>query len=153
MWQWATGYMTTPSGTYYWAQAIGPQELANPAVTADAWDTWDLDSAPNIDWLGGSVPQRRGPLTPGWHIGPLQRRGTMILNGGRHNGPGPILYADGSVRCDATKPVNLPDLGFDPPVDYAGVRAYTWDDWSQDYGTMWHLFPRPEPPANPHAGG
>jgi len=141
MWQWATGYMSTPSGTYY-AQAIHPRELTNPAVTAEAWDTWDLDSAPNIDWLGGSGPQRRGPLTPGWHLGPLQGGGTAILNGGRHKGPGPILYADGHVACDATKPVNLPELGFDP-VAYAGIRAYTWDDWSEAYGTMWHLFPRP----------
>ncbi|KKL89776.1 hypothetical protein LCGC14_1911280, partial [marine sediment metagenome] len=90
MWQWATGYMSTPSGTRY-SQAIHPQELAAPGVTAEAWDTWDLDSAPNIDWLGGSAPQRRGAMTPGWHIGPLQRGGTAILNGSRHNGPGPIL--------------------------------------------------------------
>jgi len=36
--------------------------------------------------------------------------------------------------------VDFPALGFDP-TDYAGIRAYTWGDWDDAFGTMWHMFP------------
>jgi prepilin-type N-terminal cleavage/methylation domain-containing protein/prepilin-type processing-associated H-X9-DG protein len=140
-WQWNDGYMTDPNGDDWYTQAISPKEVPTPALTAEAWDSWDLDSFPNVDWYSGML--KTGNFTPGWHSGPSHEGGAAVMNGSRHDGPCPILYADGSVRADATMPIE------DAPVDMTGtwlegVRGYTWGDWNAQWGTLHHVLIRRE---------
>ena len=139
MWQWIVPYLYLRDGNGYYIQAISPEEVFQPSTIAEAWDGWDLDSAPNIPWL--TETQRRGPLTPGWHAGVVWFETRAALNAARHKGSPNILYADGHVASDATEPINTDQLS----ADYAGLQASTWSSYNiKMFGNADHLIPRCE---------
>ncbi len=137
--QWIDHRASLPRRTGY-TQAINPGELEDPASTAEAWDSWDIDSAPMLksQW-GNKLVSIDLTLTPGWHAGVYQSGGRGILNGGRHEGSPSILYADGHVEADAEK------VGqFSSGSPLAGLKAITWDEWDTTFGNMHRLIPRRE---------
>jgi hypothetical protein len=143
MYYWNTGWMKMPDGEDWYTQAISPKEVPTPAMTVEAWDTNDLETLPGVDWWSSECNDF-GKISPGWHSGPVHVGGAAVLNGSRHDGPPPVLYADGSVRVDATAP--LEDV-IDLESSYlagTGIRAYTWGDWSDEWGTLHHFFIRRE---------
>ncbi|KKM16440.1 hypothetical protein LCGC14_1685800 [marine sediment metagenome] len=129
-------------GNFYITQAAHPREIQNPGQCAEAWDSFDVDSTPYVQFSSWSVEN----LAPGWHVGPQSEHasGWALLNGGRHlNGPN-ILYADHSVRSDANRQLDKSDL---PNWAYGSMndcKLVSWDDYEAVWGTMGHIVPRKE---------
>jgi prepilin-type processing-associated H-X9-DG protein/prepilin-type N-terminal cleavage/methylation domain-containing protein len=137
-WQWIGHQAHLVRRTGY-TQAVHPDEVADLASKAEAWDTWDLDSAPKLASAWGNRNMTISlRLTPGWHAGIYHSGGKAFLNGGRHEGSPNILYADGHVAADAEKPIT----GLSG--DYEGLKAVTWDQWDNTFGNMNRLVPRCE---------
>ena len=109
--------------TGFWAT----EEVADPSFVAEGWDSWDL-------------PEDTAAGTPGWHVGPSiwNDQGYFLLNNSRHpNGPN-ILYADGHVASDATTPIG------DFVPGWSSLRAVTWSDYHEKFGTLRHMMPKAE---------
>ena len=133
-----------PSVPFYSAQAVRPSELWATGEVAEAWDSPDIETAPNVDfnwpvWLMEN-------LQPGWHAGPYNRstNGLALLNGSRHPGSPNILYADGSVHADARRKVDPSELGPCPAGSWAGLQVNTWEDYDPAFGTLIHVVPKRE---------
>ena len=130
----------------YGAQAINPDEISRPSICAEAWDSWDIGTAPNFAFTPGAYPGER--LAPGWHGGPMSEgtNGWAILNSARHKGSPNILYADGHVASDANRVIEDTDLGSCPDGSWADIRACSWDEEHIRFGwgTMWHITPTEE---------
>jgi prepilin-type processing-associated H-X9-DG protein len=130
-------------GSAYGTQAISPEEVYSPGDCAEAWDSWDLDTAPNV-----AIDQSYDVecLVPGWHVGPMSAgaNGRALLNAARHRGGPNILYADGHVASDARKKIDTDrDLGRCPAGEWEGLKAVTWDEYRVNtWGTMWHIVPQ-----------
>ena len=128
--------------TAYAAQAVHPREVPNPAICAEAWDSPDFET---LDW----TQPRRWPvecLMPGMFFGP-QTRGTngwALLNGARHPRSPNVLYVDGSVRADVTRPVVASQLGACPSGNWNGLNVNSWPDWNDTFGTVHHVIPDPK---------
>jgi len=123
--QWIMGRVNLRNDQHYYIQAISPDELSQASQIAQAWDSWDLESTPNIPWM--TEKQTRHAVTPGMHAGPFELGTKALFNGFRHKSCPNILYADGHVASDA-------NLQIDPVKDgivdwnpiYAGLQAYTY---------------------------
>ncbi|MHC4717623.1 MAG: hypothetical protein ACYS5V_11685, partial [Planctomycetota bacterium] len=137
-WQWVGHHASLPRGRRGYTQAIRPDELEDTAMKAEAWDSWDLESAPEVDWWGQKNTWS-GPLTPGWHAGVASAGGRALLNAFRHDGSPNILYADGHVAADAERPITAAD-GLRSELD--GLRANTWEDWDSTFGNFGRLVPQ-----------
>ena len=146
------------SAGYCIAQAILPQEIDRTAIVAEAWDSFDFESIPNLNVPYGAWAIEN--MVPGWHVGPQSSytNGWAILNGARHpRGPN-ILYADGHVRPDADKELTESDLS-GGGLPYGGTdgqhsawyrcRLRSWSDYDQTFGTMHHIVPVPRIIASP----
>ena len=150
MWQWIEAAVTLPNGTEVWTQAVNPDELSQPSNIAEAWDSWDLDSAPNIAWETEYYPAPQtcghdGEWVPGWHAGTAMVLGRAILNGARHKGSPNILYADGHVAADANRPIDPEgDKLVEHNAAYAGIKAYTWNTYNPFFGNLAHIVPNCE---------
>ena len=150
MWQWIEGAVTMPNGIQVWTQAINPDELSQASDIAEAWDSWDLDSAPNVAWETEYYPAPQtcghdGEWTPGWHAGTAMVRGRVLLNGARHNGSPNILYADGHVSADANRPIDPEgDKIVEHNAAYAGINARTWSNYNMLFGNLSHIVPHCE---------
>lgn len=144
--RWIDFLIVLPGGSTYAAQAVRPQEIDDMAHVAEAWDSCDFETAPNVDRDRPAVQN----LLPGWHVGPQSRgtNGWAMLNGARHPVSPNILYAEGSVRADATKELTPADLGGPgscPAGTWDGIKANSWWDWEgppDGFGTMHHIVPR-----------
>jgi len=129
--------------TWYIAQAIKPEEIAKPSHVAEAWDSMDYETMPELTWPNGSW-SREG-LLPGWHVGPQSQgmNGWAALNGARHPGSPNILYADGHVAADAKKELKRTDVGTMPNGgSWNGMKLNSWDDFIPTWGTMHHIVPQ-----------
>ena len=144
MWQWIIPDLYLRDGEHYYTQAINPGELSQPSHIAEAWDSWDLDSTPNIRWL--TEIQQRNHMTPGWHGGVVWFATKGILNGARHKSSPNILYADGHVASDANLQIDPVKDGFvDWDPAYAGLKAYTWSNYdTRMFGNADKLIPNCE---------
>ena len=104
---WIDWQIRPVNGQPHMAQAAHRSQIQNLAQVAEAWDGFDLDSHPNMvysDWNAEN-------FVPGRHVGPAnQSNGWAVLNAARHEGSPNILYADGSVRADATRPLKPSDF-------------------------------------------
>lgn len=125
----------TGNGMVLGAQATRPDEVYSGANVADAWDSWDIGAAPAVD--PGDTDMCHNNVIPGWHVGPFnyQTDGIAALNAQRHITSPNVLYVDGHVAADASKPLNTPSLG-------AGAKAVSWTDTDQNFGTMQHIVPQ-----------
>jgi len=139
-------YLMYPPGTYadgLWlaAQAVSPAEVANPALVAEAWDSCDLETAPNAVFGPNWVMEN---LQAGWHVGPYNRatNGWALLNAVRHDGSPNILYADGSVVADATRRIDPTELEACPDGNWKGLNVVSWPDYKEDWGTLHHILPQ-----------
>ena len=132
-------------GSAYGTQAINPEEIHTPADCAEAWDSWDLDTAPNVAFDASWEVEC---VLPGWHVGPMSRgtRGWALLNADRHQDGPNILYADGHVASDARRRINpSTELGACPAGSWEGLKAVSWNDYRMHtWGTMWHIVPQQE---------
>jgi len=128
------------NGTGYCAQAVSPSEVANPSMTAEAWDSWDIESTPGIPWATRYCPGY-GAFTPGWHGSVANRNLHAMFNGSRHKGPPNILYADGSIQSDATRRVDPAAEGLGN--EFRGMSAYTYGHGydGEQFGNMDRLLP------------
>lgn len=139
--QWIDFPIVAPGGTYV-SQATHPQDIDEPSACAEAWDGFDPDSTPNVVFGGWDVEN----LAPGWHVGPQCRHtgGWAFLNGGRHPHSPNVLYADGSVRADATRRLAPSDVASWPGTrgSLAGMKVNSWGDFDGTFGTMHHIAPR-----------
>ena len=145
-------WLRLPEGIYV-AQAVRSSEVENPANCAEAWDSFDPDTImdmarppgdPKLLKLGTNYLMEH--WIPGGHWGPAttDASGWAVLNGRRHKGSPNILYADGSVREDATRLLMPSDL---PQWQYSGLdRAWlvSWPDKDPFWGSMKHIVPRAE---------
>ena len=132
-------------GTGYATQAASPEEVKTTGICAEAWDSWDLGTAPNVDIQSSWAVEC---VVPGWHVGPMSAgtRGWALLNGARHvSGPN-ILYADGHVASDARRKIDpSKDLDACPAGSWEGLQAVSWSDYRMmTWGTMWHIIPQME---------
>ena len=132
LYQWVMPWVRI-DGNWYCTQAVHPMELADPSSIAEAWDSWDLESTPNIPWLGQWTSY--GAYTPGWHGGvPRETIGGVanraLFNGARH------------VASDALLPVNPIAEGM--PGEFLGMKAFTWDRYDPTFGNLPRLVPRCE---------
>ncbi len=136
---WIINLPTGPYGT----QAINPEEIYLPQSIAEAWDSCDPETVPRANIAGAWDMEC---VVPGWHVGPMSRgtNGWALLNGARHPAGPNILYADGHVAADATRPLRVTDLGACPSGSWDGLQAVSWSDYVEDFGTMWHICPRRE---------
>lgn len=147
---WVDYWLDLPGQSYY-CQAVHPSEIDNPSIVAEAWDSYDLDSVDrNATWANLPVGYSRENAMPGCPVGPQAQmtNGWACLPRDRHkigNGSPNILYADGSVRSDATKRLTLNDVGSGnwpsnkTPYEPAFI---SWDDYDAKYGTMHHIIPK-----------
>jgi len=138
-------YFLYPPGTWCICQAVHPDELHQPAKTAEAWDSFDFETLPNFSVAQGVWDVEN--LIPGWHVGPQSKYGNgyALLNGARHPESPNILYADGHVSANATKELTASDLG-NPPAScgtFQDCLLNSWDDWDDDFGTMHYIVPDP----------
>ncbi|GAG46183.1 unnamed protein product, partial [marine sediment metagenome] len=62
----------------------------------------------------------------------------------RHPSSSNILYADGSVRADATRVVTESDLDPCPSGTWEGLNVTSWADWDNTFGTLHHIIPVPK---------
>jgi prepilin-type processing-associated H-X9-DG protein len=132
-----------PNGNTYYAQAATPDEVDNPRIVAQAWDSFDLNSFQD--------PQYSGALenyAPGWHVGPASyhSKGQAVLNAARHDSGPNILYVDGHVAADAGKELAPGDMD---AGSWTGIKAVTWGDHDAIYGTMQHIVPQIDPTTPP----
>ena len=142
--RWLNWIVTLPDGNAYGTQAVNPEEVRDPQSVAEAWDSPDLETGPNL------VHSNAGPgwaienLMPGSDAGPLMdgTNGWAVLSATRHPGGPNILYADGHLASDATREIRPTDLGNCPSGSWNGMRAVSWDDYRETYGTIWHILPR-----------
>ena len=141
-----------PDGTAHAAQATHPQGIHDAEHVAQAWDCPDPETAPDVDKNSESVQA----LLPGAHWGPHSQgsNGYAVLNGSRHPNSPNVLYANGSVRADATQ--RLDPAGWTCPAGtWKGLRANSWPDWTDEWidprgklppipaiGTLHHIIPR-----------
>ena len=144
--RWMDWYLHLVDGNIYAAQAVNPEEVHDLSNCAEAWDSWDLGTAPNASFESSYDVEC---LLPGWHVGPMSAgtRGWALLNADRHKGGGPnILYADGHVASDARQRIDpSTDLGPCPAGTWDGLKAVSWDDYRMmTWGTMWHIVPQLE---------
>lgn len=139
---WINWILEMVDGTSYGTQAIRPEEIHNPAVCAEGWDSWDLGTAPNV---GIQTSYSVECLVPGWHVGPMSTgtKGWALLNGTRHDSGANILYADGHVLADARRKIDpSKDLADCPAGSWEDLQATSWDDYMDTWGTMWHIIPQ-----------
>jgi len=138
------GYDPTELYTGYVAQAVRPDEITNTARVAEAWDSCDIQTTPNVrmEWPYWYMEN----LLVGGHSGPYNRgtRGWALLNAARHAGSPNILYADGHVAADATRALAPEDLGPCPSGSWEGMNVTSWPDYDDDFGTLHHIAPRLE---------
>jgi prepilin-type processing-associated H-X9-DG protein len=108
-------------------QSIRPAEVDRPADIAEAWDSWDVRSLPNMSWgTVLAVPAGLARWTPGWSAQmPTISNSRAAFNGYRHGGPCNILYADGHVSADADEQV-VPSVEWAGNTVMAGAKVYTW---------------------------
>ena len=144
--KWIWWVVRLPDGNGYGTQAINIDEVDDTSQVAEAWDSNDLDTTPNV-WRTGAYSVEN--LLPGCHWGPQTEHanGWAMLNGGRHPGSPNILYADGSVRADATKPLAISDLGSCPSGTWRAMKVNSWAERSAtldgtDIGTLHHIIPQ-----------
>ncbi|HET6427742.1 MAG TPA: hypothetical protein VFJ30_04990, partial [Phycisphaerae bacterium] len=137
-WQWVGHSVYLPDGRRAYTQAVHPDELEDTALKAEAWDSWDVKSAPKVDWWN-TIPGLGGSITPGWHAGAATVGGKVMFNALRHDGSPNILYADGHVAADATRPITSAD-GLRPELD--GLKAVTYEEWDDTFGTFRRLVPQ-----------
>ena len=142
---WINWWVEMVDGTGYGTQAINPEEIHSPALCAEAWDSWDVGTAPNVATETDSSVEC---LLPGWHVGPMSTgtKGWALLNAARHDGGPNVLYADGHVLADVRRKIDpFNDLGACPAGTWEGLQAVSWDDYMpRDWGTMWHIIPQRE---------
>ncbi len=143
--QWIWWCIVPPDGKTYGAQAINLDEVDTPGQVAEAWDSNDLDTAPGFDFTGQFRVEN---LMPGANWGPEMEyaNGMALLNGARHPGSPNILYADGSVRADATRKVKPSELA-GPLAGISGIKVNTWADngataKGMALGTLHHIVPQ-----------
>ncbi|KKM16441.1 hypothetical protein LCGC14_1685810 [marine sediment metagenome] len=139
LYQWIMPYLRV-SGEYYYTQGAHPRELKAPGRTAEAWDSWDIESTPNIRWLTQHTSY--GAFTPGWHGGAARINNKMLFNGWRHQSCPNILYADGHIASDAN--VRVDPVAEGMRNEFVGMHAYTWDHSNGAFGNMDYLIPRTE---------
>ena len=148
-----TARLYLPDGTAHGAQAIHPQEINDTGRVAQLWDSCDPETAPAVDKNSKSVEA----LLPGARWGPHSQgsNGYAVLNGSRHPNSPNVLYADGSVRADATQRLKPAASWNCPAGTWKGLRANSWPDWTDEWidprgklppipavGTMHHIIPR-----------
>lgn len=128
-----------PNGTAYYAQAVTPDEVDNPGLVAQAWDSFDVNEGTEN-------------YSPGWHVGPASNNtnrvipdtggrrdaGQVVLNAARHDGSPNILYVDGHVAADADAEFKEGDSAGEIEIR----KAVTWGDSDATYGTMHHIAPQ-----------
>lgn len=131
----------------YVCQAVSPDEIKQPASVAEAFDGWDHESIPGLNWadsgLNGAWSWEN--LVPGWHVGPQSEHcnGWALLNGRRHPSSPNVMYADGHVAADATRDVPLNEVGGLPGgASWEGAYVKSWEDFDHTFGTMRHVVPR-----------
>ena len=131
-----------PDGSCYAAQAVRPEEIDNAGSCAEAWDSPDFAT---LDWRTQTRYWQMENLMPGHFCGPQVRgtNGWALLNAARHPGSPNILYADGSVRADATRKVKEAELGPCPSGNWKGLNVTSWSDWNDTFGTLHHVIPMP----------
>ena len=131
------------SDVCYGTNAVRPQEIDRADQVAEAWDSNDVETTPGVNFAGSWAVEL---LAPGWHAGPqtIGANGWVMLNGSRHPSSPNILYADGSVRADATRQLKVSDLGVCPSGTWTGLKVNSWPDADYDptFGTIWHILPR-----------
>ena len=128
--QWIMGHLNLRNGESYYIQAVNDEELGQAAQVAQAWDGWDLESLPAVNWM--TETQSRGSMTPGWHSGPPSWGTKVIFNAYRHKGCPNILYSDGHVSSDANMvfdPEEEELVDYDPT--YAGLQATTYSHFNE----------------------
>jgi len=132
-------------GSGYATQAVNLEEISQPSTCAEAWDSWDLGTAPNVS-IDRSYDVEC--IVPGWHVGPMSAGtdGWALLNGDRHQGSPSILYVDSHVASDARQKIDpSSDLGACPAGNWNGLKAVSWSDYRDfTWGTMWHIVPQLE---------
>ena len=137
LYQWVMPYVKL-NDVWYCTQATNPDQVENTANTAEAWDSWDIESTPSINWW--SQKTSYGAITPGWHGGVAMSNRRAMFNSWRHKGSPNILYADGTVKADATYRVDPVAQGL--PAEYSGIWANSWQDFDPVWGNYNHLLPR-----------
>ena len=134
--QWHSGEFVTHDGEVYHIQAIKPDELSQASDIAQAWDSWDLESTPNIPWM--TEHQSHWAITPGWHAGPRWFGQSVAFNGFRHKSCANILYADGHVASDANLQIDPVDWS----ASWAGLQAYTYSHFDpRKFGNLDKVLP------------
>ncbi len=137
---WIDWVINLPVGSFG-TQAVNQEEVNQPQTVAEAWDSWDVNAAPNVNIAGSYAVEG---VVPGWHVGPQSRgtNGWALLNAARHpNGPN-VLYADHHVASDVNKAIDPGQLGPCPSGSWNGIKAVSWSDYHEDFGTMWHICPQ-----------
>ena len=121
-------------------QAVRPSEVRNAARVAEAWDSHDIDTTPNIvkAWPTWWTEN----LIPGAHGGPFIRANAWAaLNASRHAGSPNVLYVDGHVAADATRALTAGDLGACSYGSWAGSKLTSWPDRDPTFGSLNHIAP------------
>jgi prepilin-type N-terminal cleavage/methylation domain-containing protein/prepilin-type processing-associated H-X9-DG protein len=151
--QWIWWPLHGADNSWYVAQAISPEEIFCASACAEAWDSMDLNSVPKAVYWGNSGSDWSAcyweNLVPGWNVGPQtwDSNGWALLPADRHptgNGSPNILYADGSVRPDATRRLTAQDI---PAIAsrFGGateMHLMSWGDYDPNrLGTIFHVVP------------
>ncbi|MFB3891391.1 MAG: prepilin-type N-terminal cleavage/methylation domain-containing protein [Phycisphaerae bacterium] len=146
---WMDWLLYFPGRSEYAAQAISPTEVFRPDRVAEGWDSNDLETCPKGDFGvgGGGWVWESENMQPGYHIGPYNRNtnGWALLNANRHNGSPNILYVDGHVGADATRPIKPSEIGAFPVGggSWTGLKCNSWPDFDPTWGTLNHIAPYP----------
>jgi prepilin-type processing-associated H-X9-DG protein/prepilin-type N-terminal cleavage/methylation domain-containing protein len=148
---WIDYFLELADGQAYIAQAVKPDEVKRPANVAEAWDSCDFQTGPEVSWASTGDWSWEN-LGPGWHVGPQSEncRGWALLNGARHPGSPNILYADNHVSADATKDVPLNEVGPPPGgATWKGAKLKSWENFDGVFGTMINIVPERTIQASP----
>jgi prepilin-type processing-associated H-X9-DG protein len=138
-------YVPTDSDMLDWqngwvCQAVRPDEIRSAGTVAEAWDSHDMATTPGIvkSWPTWWTEN----LIPGGHAGPFSRGNAWAaLNGLRHSGSPNILYADGHVSADATRPLKPADLGSCSYGSWNDATLTSWPDRDPKFGSLNHIAP------------